>query len=261
MRRPRGCATAAAQVERAVASRESANAGSNSSNSRAPCAATAATLRVAAVDGRCQRAHLRVGRGQERQAGPALVVDLVVHHAGVLTGRRDHLLHPLELPARLVQHVGHVVAVLRQVERAVAERTRRGRGRGQGPLVGAEQLRHGDAAVDHVLAVVARVVPAARDVERVVAGPAVVVVARPDAGHLGVALVGCDADVTGHAGVLLADDRAVDRRCRSGRGRSSRARPGAAAGTGPRRCRTDGSSPRRRRACSRRRAWSRRRSR
>src|SRR5690606_36717032 len=60
------------------------------------------------------------------------------------------------------------------------------------------QLVHRDAAVDHVLAVVARVVPAARHVQGVVAG------ARR-ARHVDVALVGGHAHVSGRAAVAGGD--------------------------------------------------------
>ena len=123
----------------------------------------------------------------------------------------------VELPAHLVEHVRHAVAPLGDAQRAVGQRVRRPRA--QCALVQAEQLRDGDAAVDHVLALVARVVPAARHVERVVAGPAVVQVdaggrrrvARREARDRAVAAVGGDVDVTGGAPVAGAEQRLVDR--------------------------------------------------
>src|SRR5690606_21711518 len=74
---------------------------------------------------------------------------------------------------------------------------------GLGALERAQQVPGGDAAVDHVLAVVARVVPAAPHVQPVVADTGL-------AGHVGVALVGRYAHVAGRPGVLLADQIAVD---------------------------------------------------
>ena len=110
----------------------------------------------------------------------------------------------LQLPARLVEDVGHAVAALGHAQGAVAQgRAEAGRRRGLGALEGAQQLVGGDAAVDDVLAVVARVVPAAADVEPVVADARL-------AGHVGVTLVGRHAEVAGRAGVLRADQRAVD---------------------------------------------------
>ena len=66
-----------------------------------------------------------------------------------------------------------------------------------------EQLVHGDAAVHHVLAVVAGVVPAAVHVERLVAGPALVVVLRRLAADGEVAAVGRVAQVAGGARIIL----------------------------------------------------------
>ena len=148
----------------------SANAASYGANSRAHWAAVAARFSVAAVDGGCSSRGCGSSLRQQRQAGPVVVVHLVVRHAGQrLAGRHLHAQQELQLPAGLVEDVRHAVAALGQVQRRVAERGRLG-GRGDlGPLERAQQLVDRDAAVDHVLAVVARVVPAAADVERVVA--------------------------------------------------------------------------------------------
>ena len=222
--------------------------GRTSANRRAPCAATAARLRVAAVDGGASERFCGSSAGRSgRPVQPSSwILWCTMPRVLARTARSSSCIHSSSqrassstsgtpLPRSGTSSVPSPSAP------AAADGAR------ERPLVRAEQLRHGDAAVDHVLAVVAGVVPAARHVERVVARPAVVVVARADAGHLGVALVGRDADVAGLAGVL--------RRRRSTpsigdagprRGRSSRGRPGAAAGRGPRRCRTGGSSRRRR---------------
>ena len=74
----------------------------------------------------------------------------------------------------------------------------------QGALVEVHQLPGGERAVDDVLAVVARVVPAAPHVEGVVAGAG-------QAGHRRVALVGRDAEVSGRPRVGVADVLRLDR--------------------------------------------------
>ncbi len=101
----------------------------------------------------------------------------------------------LHLPAGLVQDVGHTVVPLGDGQGGVGDPGGVPGGRGVRALVDAHQLVDGDAAVHHVLAVVARVVPAAGHVERVVARGGGV------AGDVRVALVGLDADVTGLASV------------------------------------------------------------
>ncbi len=148
---------------------------------------------------RVEFALLRVVARQQRQPGPLLVVDLVVRHSGQrLSVRHLHLQQELQLPAGLVEDVGHLVAALGDVERTVAElRGLPGAGV-QRALVGAEQLPGGDAAVDDVLAVISGVVPAAGDVEGVVAHAGL-------AGHLGVAPVGRRAHVSGGAAVAGAE--------------------------------------------------------
>src|SRR5690606_25376539 len=137
---------------------------------------------------RVQLTRLRVQVRQQGQAGPLPVVDLVVGHARQrLAVRHLHAQQELLLPAGLVEHVGDAVAGLRDVERAAGE------GR-LAPLVQAHERVRRAAAVDDVLAVVAGVVPAAADVQEVVADAGL-------AGHADVALVRLDADVTGRAAV------------------------------------------------------------
>src|SRR5690606_2521363 len=100
----------------------------------------------------------------------------------------DHFEHPFELPARLVEDVGHAIAVFGHAQRAVALTTR-----------GGHQLSDGDAAIDDVFSVVAGIVPAAADIERVVAGPGFPIDGLADRRRLAadgcVAPVGRDADV------------------------------------------------------------------
>ncbi len=147
---------------------------------------------------RVQLALLGVVAGQQRQTGPRLVVDLVVGHAGQrLPLGHLHLQQEVQFPADLVEDVRHLVAALRDGEGAVAELRGLARAGVQRALVGAEQLPGGDAAVDDVLAVVAGVVPAAGDVEGVVADAGLT-------GDLGVPLVGRDAHVSGRAAVARA---------------------------------------------------------
>ena len=125
-------------------------------------------------------------------------------HAGQrLTRRHLHPEQELDLPAGLVEDVGHTVAVFGNPQRAVGQPIGLAATPARRPLPGAEQLVRGDSAVDDVLAVVARVVPATAHVEPVVADPFL-------ARHVGVALVRFDAEVTCRSGVLLPDQRAVD---------------------------------------------------
>lgn len=98
---------------------------------------------------------------------------------------------------------GDPVALLGHPERAVAQRFAVGSVGPQGAFVQGHQLGYRDPAVDDVLAVVPRVVPAARSVEPVVAD------SRP-AGDVEVPLVGCDVEVSGGSGVLLADELGLD---------------------------------------------------
>ncbi len=100
-------------------------------------------------------------------AGPLLVVDLVVHHPGEwLPGRHLHPEQEVDLPLRLVQDVGipFPASGIRNVRSPTTPVDR-------GPLVQVQQLPRRERAVDHVLAVVTRVVPTTSYVEAVVAGP------------------------------------------------------------------------------------------
>src|SRR5699024_6929719 len=98
-----------------------------------------------------------------------------------------------------VEHVRDPVVGLGDAQGGVCDPVGVTGGCGQGTLVDAHDLVDGDASVDHVLAVIARVVPTPRDVVGVVARGAGV------AGHLDVALVGQDTDVPGLALVTGCD--------------------------------------------------------
>ncbi len=150
-----------------------------------------------------QLALLGVLLGAGRQAGPLRVVDLVEGHARQrLAGRDLHPQQEVDLPAGLVQDVRHGVAALGHAQRRVTQR--RVRPGPLRPLEGVDQLPGGDPAVDHVLALVAGVVPAAAHVQAVVADARL-------ARHRGVALVGGHPEVPGRAGVGGAGQRGVDR--------------------------------------------------
>src|SRR5690606_4172120 len=148
---------------------------------------------------RLQVARLRVSGGQQRQPGPLFVVDLVVRHAGErFAFGHLHLEEELHLPACFVEHVGHAVAGFGQAQGGVGQLVGLGGVGELGALVDAHDLVHRDTAVDHVFAVVARVVPAAGDVKGGVAGAG-------RARHVGIALVGGHADVAGRASVAGGD--------------------------------------------------------
>ena len=163
---------------------------------RAHCAAFAARFSVAAVLPAAGSAAAASSSGPVGSAGPLLVVDLVVRHARQRLARRHlHLQQELQLPARLVEDVGHRVLASPGCS-ACRRRSRRVPPNLVSARTGSASSRRRDAAVDDVLAVIAGVVPAAADVQRVVA--AAVLRAR----HRLVAGVGRDADVAGRPVVL-----------------------------------------------------------
>ena len=130
-----------------------------------------------------EKARLRVFIGPRAECGPRLVVNLVVDHPGLRLPVRDlHGQQELHLPACFVEDVRHVVLVLRNAELAVPELA--GRATDGSPLELVHHRPDGDAAVHHVLPLVAGVVPSAGDVELVVASRAL------QAGHRFVAGVG-----------------------------------------------------------------------
>ena len=122
-------------------------------------------------DRRCQRCV--VGGALEEVAGGALVLrhavepafggELVVDAAVVGLDSGD----PVQLPASLVQQVGHAVAAFRDVPGTIAELTR-------GDVVGGEQIPEGSGRGGHVLAVVPGVVPTAVGIDHVAWGFAMV---------------------------------------------------------------------------------------
>ncbi len=108
--------------------------------------------------------------GPRRDRRPRVVVDRVVRHARERLARRHHhAQHPLHLPARLVEEIRLAVLVLDVISSWHVPEILRVVPEVLGALVLVLQEPHGDAGVDHVLAVIARVVPAARHVERVAA--------------------------------------------------------------------------------------------
>ena len=140
---------------------------------------------------------------ERRVRRPRQVVDLVVSHARQrFPGGYLHLQQQLHLPARLVQHVGHPVALLGDRQQTVPQALEVQAV--QRTLVEVHQLPRGERAVHHVLAVVTGVVPAAADVERVVADTGL-------AGHRVVTLVRRDADVPGGPRIGVTDVLRVDR--------------------------------------------------
>jgi len=143
--------------------------------------------------GRIEQAGLGiVGRGHWYPR-PLGVVDLVMRHAaGVDFGQGQRLtlrlgadrnlgLHPvgnlhlqqeLDLVTGLVQQVVDPVARFRNIGLAVGEGVRGLILAHHRPLIGVQQHPHGNAAVDDIFPMVAGIIPAAGDVERIVAtGP------------------------------------------------------------------------------------------
>ena len=142
---------------------------------------------------------------RQPQRRPDLVVDLVMHHAGEFLARRNLHAHlEFQLPADLIQDIRHIVSLFGNVQLAVAEIARRG-AQVFGALPPVEQRPDRDPRVHHIFAVIAGVVPAAADVERVGAA------AARQAWDLLVALVRRDVDVARGTGPLrLARERHLD---------------------------------------------------
>ena len=128
----------------------------------------------------------RIPVRRQRQRRPVVAVHPVEGQPGVLlAGRHLHPQQPLDLPPRLLPQRG-------------------GQRAGRRPLGRGQQQGGGQAAVDHVLAVVAGVVPAAGDVQRPVQPPAGVEPGRVRPGpaaHGGIAAVGRHARVPGRPAV------------------------------------------------------------
>ena len=123
---------------------------------------SAARLRVAAVDGGCSSRGCGSRCGSSGRPVQFCVVDLVVGHAGAAARRPGTcmLQQELQLPAGLVEDVGHAVAALRAWPGAVAS-CRRAPAASWCARTRCISWCDRDAAVDDVLAVVAGVVPAA----------------------------------------------------------------------------------------------------
>ncbi len=165
-------ALAATHALRAAESSVAAKVGLSFANSREACAATAATSKVAAVEGRCSARGFGSSLGSIGGDGPLCVVDLVVHHPGKrLTVRHHHCKQELQLPSRLVEQIGNAVAAFGNARKPIAEDGRGSTAKDTAALECRQQLRDRDRTVDRVFAVVAGIVPAAGNVETIGAGP------------------------------------------------------------------------------------------